>query len=100
VGHRSFPWRHYAFSGKCPTQIEVRVKRRTPELVGPRPRWIHKPGIEHGQRAPRYTLQGDAFSRAVLGQAPLEFPIKDAIANMRVIDAAFRSAKGGGWEKP
>ena len=96
MGHRSFPWRHYAFSGKCPTQIEVRVKRRTPELVGPRPRWIHKPGIEHLQRAPRYTLQGDAFSRAVLGQAPIE----DAIANMRVIDAAFRSAKSSGWEKP
>ena len=96
MGHRSFPWRHYAFSGKCPTQIEVRVKRRTPELADPRSRWIHKPGIEHGQRAPRYTLQGDAFSRAVLGQAPIE----DAIANMRVIDAAFRSAKSSGWEKP
>ncbi len=48
----------------------------------------------------QYTLQGDAFSRAVLDQAPLEFPIEDAIANMRVIDAAFRSAKSGGWEKP
>ena len=48
----------------------------------------------------QYTLQGDAFSRAVLGQAPLEFPIEDAIANMRVIDALFRSAKSGGWEKP
>jgi len=48
----------------------------------------------------QYTLQGDAFSRAVLGQAPLEFPIEDAIANMRVIDAAFRSARSGGWEKP
>jgi predicted dehydrogenase len=46
------------------------------------------------------TLQGDAFSRAILGEAPLEFPIEDAIANMRVIDAAFRSARGGGWEKP
>ena len=48
----------------------------------------------------QYTLQGDAFSRAVLGEAPLEFPIEDAIANMRVIDAAFRSARRGGWEKP
>jgi predicted dehydrogenase len=48
----------------------------------------------------QYTLQGDAFSRAVLGEAPLEFPIEDAIANMRVIDAAFRSAKSGGWETP
>jgi len=48
----------------------------------------------------QYTLQGDAFSRAVLGEAPLEFPIEDAIANMRVIDALFRSAKSGAWETP
>jgi len=48
----------------------------------------------------QYTLQGDAFSRAVLGEAPFEFPIEDAIANMRVIDALFRSAKSGGWERP
>jgi predicted dehydrogenase len=48
----------------------------------------------------QYTLQGDAFSRAVLDGTPLEFPIEDAIANMRVIDAAFRSARGGGWETP
>ena len=46
----------------------------------------------------QYTLQGDAFSRAVLGEAPLEFEIEDAIANMRVIDAAFRSARNGAWE--
>ena len=26
----------------------------------------------------QYTLQGDAFSRAALGEAPLEFPIEDA----------------------
>jgi predicted dehydrogenase len=47
----------------------------------------------------QYTLQGDDFSRAALGEGKLEFPIEDAIANMRVIDAAFRSAKSGGWEK-
>jgi predicted dehydrogenase len=48
----------------------------------------------------QYTLQGDAFSRAVLGEAPLEFPIEDAISNMRVIDAVFRSAERGTWETP
>ena len=47
----------------------------------------------------QYTLQGDAFSRAVLGEAPWEFPIEDAVANMRVIDAAFRSGRSGGWER-
>ena len=45
----------------------------------------------------QYTLQGDAFSRAIRGAAALEFPIEDAIANMRVLDAAFRSARDGGW---
>jgi predicted dehydrogenase len=48
----------------------------------------------------QYTLQGDAFSRAVLGLEPLAYSIEDAIANMRVIDAIFRSARTGGWEKP
>ncbi len=48
----------------------------------------------------QYTLQGDAFSRAVLDGAPLEFPLEDAIANMAVIDAVFRSARSGAWEKP
>jgi predicted dehydrogenase len=46
----------------------------------------------------QYTLQGDAFSRAVLGEAQLEHPIEDAIANMRVIDACFRAASSGRWE--
>ncbi len=46
----------------------------------------------------QYTLQGDAFARAVRGEAPLEFPIEDALANMKVIDACFRAAKSGRWE--
>jgi len=45
----------------------------------------------------QYTLQGDAFSRAVRGEASLEFPIEDAVQNMRIIDACFRSAREGGW---
>jgi predicted dehydrogenase len=48
----------------------------------------------------QYTLQGDAFSRAALGEAPLDYPLEDAIANMRVIDACFRSARSGRWETP
>ncbi len=46
----------------------------------------------------QYTLQGDAFSRAVRGEGALEFPIEDAVANMRAIDACFRAAKSGRWE--
>ena len=48
----------------------------------------------------QYTLQGDAFSRAIVDGSALEFPIEDAVANMAVIDALFRSAKSASWEKP
>jgi predicted dehydrogenase len=48
----------------------------------------------------QYTLQGDRFSRAVRGEEAWEFPIEDAILNMRVIDAVFRAALRGTWEKP
>ncbi len=56
--------------------------------------------VEQFPACDQYTLQGDAFSRAIVGGSPLEFPIEDAIANMRVIDALFRSVKTGLWEKP
>jgi predicted dehydrogenase len=46
----------------------------------------------------QYTLQGEAFSRAVRGEIALPYGIDDAIANMRVIDALFRSEKSSRWE--
>jgi predicted dehydrogenase len=48
----------------------------------------------------QYTIQGDAFSRAVLegGEAPV--PIEEAVKNMAVLDALFRSGKTGQWERP
>ena len=48
----------------------------------------------------QYGLQGDAFSRAALGEEAFPFPIEDAVANMRVIDALFRAAERGTWETP
>jgi len=56
--------------------------------------------IERFPVCDQYTLQGDAFSRAILNGTPLEYPIEDAILNMRVIDALFRSEKSGRWEAP
>jgi predicted dehydrogenase len=48
----------------------------------------------------QYTIQGDAFSRAIRQGTEVPVPLEDAIANMAVIDAIFRAAKGGSWEKP
>ncbi len=45
----------------------------------------------------QYAQQGDDFVRAVRGEMVLEFPIEDAVANMRVIDATFRAAATRSW---
>ena len=46
----------------------------------------------------QYQLQAEAFSRAVRGESPLAYGVDDAIANMQVIDALFRSERSGKWE--
>ena len=48
----------------------------------------------------QYTLQGDAFARAVLEGVPVPVSLEDAIENMAVIDAIFRSAETQHWETP
>ena len=48
----------------------------------------------------QYTLQGEAFSRAVRGEIALPYGVEDAVRNMRLIDALFRSEKSGRWEEP
>ena len=45
----------------------------------------------------QYTLQGDVFAELVRTGEPPPFPLEDAIANMRAIDGAFRSAETGGF---
>ena len=48
----------------------------------------------------QYTIQGDVFSRAVRGDADVPVSLEDAIKNMAVIDAIFRSGDSGKWETP
>jgi predicted dehydrogenase len=50
--------------------------------------------------ADQYTLQGDAFARAIRDNAQVPVPLEDSIGNMAVIEAIFRSAKSGQWESP
>ena len=48
----------------------------------------------------QYTVQGDAFSRAIRENGEVPVPLEDAIRNMAVIDAIVRSAESGKWERP
>ncbi|EYR82681.1 MULTISPECIES: Gfo/Idh/MocA family oxidoreductase [Rhizobiaceae] len=46
----------------------------------------------------QYREQADAFADAVLTGTPLEAGLDDSLANMKAIDALFRSAGSGRWE--
>jgi predicted dehydrogenase len=48
----------------------------------------------------QYAVQCDQAAAMMRGDAEQEFPIEDAIANMRVIDALYRSGISGCWETP
>lgn len=47
----------------------------------------------------QYEIQGTLFSRALREGREQEIPLEDAISNMAVIDAVFRSATTGKWEE-
>jgi predicted dehydrogenase len=48
----------------------------------------------------QYALQGDAFVEMILGERDHLYGIEDAIQNMRILDALFRSEQSGRWETP
>jgi len=48
----------------------------------------------------QYTIQSDHFSRAVRGEGEVPVPVTEAIKNMAVIEAIFRSGTSGKWETP
>ena len=56
--------------------------------------------VEEIPTCDQYTVQGDAFSRAIRENTEVPVPLEDALGNMKVIDAIFRSAKSGRWEQP
>jgi predicted dehydrogenase len=48
----------------------------------------------------QYTLQAEELSRRIRDGGPPPIPLEDSVANMRVIEALFRSAKTAQWETP
>ena len=56
--------------------------------------------VETFRTCDQYTIQGDVFSRALREGTEVPVPLVDAIKNMAVIEAVFRSAESGSWEAP
>jgi predicted dehydrogenase len=57
-------------------------------------KWISFPIID------QYMLQAEAFGRAIRKQEKQVWGVDDAIQNMKIIDAYFRSEKSRKWERP
>jgi predicted dehydrogenase len=56
--------------------------------------------VEEFSTCDQYGIQGDEFSRAIREGGDVPVSVEDAIKNMSVIDAIFRSAESGHWENP
>jgi predicted dehydrogenase len=54
--------------------------------------------VETLPESDQYMLQAESFSRAIRGEIELPYGVEDAIANMQVLDALFRSESSGRWE--
>jgi predicted dehydrogenase len=64
--------------------------------------WLHsKTGTEEMvfDAVDQYTLQADAFAKAILENRAVPTPLNDAINNMKVIEAVFESSKKGAWKE-
>jgi predicted dehydrogenase len=74
----------YNMYGDVPARVDITtsIGQRT-VLVGP---------------AEQYRIMFEAFSRSLREGKPVPTPPEDAVANMKVIDALFRSERSGGWE--
>jgi predicted dehydrogenase len=89
----------YGTSGR----IEIEIPFNAPPDV-PCRMWVQlgtKPGTPIEEiRFPvcdQYTLQADAFVRAIVDGTPVPTPLADALANMRVIERVVASADKSAW---
>jgi predicted dehydrogenase len=89
----------FATRGSVEVEIPFNAPNDRPTRIlvaddGGRVEWREFPACD------QYTIQGDLFSRAVRENAEQPVPLEDALANMAVIDAVFRSGESGRWEVP
>jgi predicted dehydrogenase len=56
--------------------------------------------IEKMPMADQYRLQAEAFSRRIRGEDAPGWGLDDAMGQLRVIDALWRSERSGRWEQP
>jgi predicted dehydrogenase len=80
-------------------RIEIEIPVNTPPDK-PTRIWLYlKDGSEEITFDPvdQYTLQADAFSKAILNNTPVPTDLQDAVNNLKVIEAIFQSSQNNAW---
>lgn len=80
-------------------RIEIEIPFNAPN-DRPTRLWLSKKGEQREisfEICDQYTLQGDAFSRAVLSDSEVPTPLEDAVNNMKTIEAVLESTEKGKW---
>jgi predicted dehydrogenase len=104
VSTQSVPYQRIQIAG-TKGRVEIEIPFNAPNDTPTR--IFIDDGSLHGDRSARatefpvvdqYQLQGEAFSRAIRGTAPLAYGLDDALVNMRLLDALRRSETSASWE--
>jgi predicted dehydrogenase len=74
-----------------PTDRPTRILVDTNDLSGVPPRVIELPPCD------QFTIQGDAFSQAILEDTEVPVTLENAMGNMAAVEAVFRSAETRAW---
>jgi predicted dehydrogenase len=89
----------FGTAGRIEVEIPVNVPNDRPTRI-----WVQTgspPAIQIEEvtfeTCDMYTIQADAFARAVLDDTPVPTPLADAVANMRVIERVRTSAETNAW---
>jgi predicted dehydrogenase len=85
----------YGTSGRIEIEVPFNMPLNKSAAI-----WLYSEGDKEKitlDPADQYSLQGDAFARAILDDTEVPTPLDDAIGNMRVIDSVFESAERECW---
>ena len=100
IATQGAPYQKTVIMGEFGTiEVEVPVNaspdhpnRFTVNVAGKKPKVIEMPVVD------QYQLQAEDFGRAIRKKSKAPYDVADAIKNMQIIDAFFRSEKSGKWE--
>lgn len=85
------------FGDKGKIEVEIPVNAPPAETVKITLETKEKKEVFTFEPIDQYTLQGDAFSKAILEDLEVPTPLSDAVNNMKVIDAIVESSKQLRW---